>query len=102
MNQDIENLAQLSDTLTNASFSICGELLAKRRAILDALATHRQPPYQSEKLATALRSGSKVRSRLLVQLGALRAKIDDLRRLRADLGQLRPTGTPPPSLDVRL
>ena len=102
MHPEIENLAQVSDELASAAFSNFGRLLARRRDVLDALAARRQPPYRAEDLATALRSGREVRSRILVELGALRAEIDELRRLRVGLGQLRPTATTTPSLDVRL
>ncbi len=102
MNQEIDSLAQVSDELTSASVSDYGELLAKRRMALDTLAGRPGPPDEAEELASAWRSGRDARSRLLVELGALRAKIQDLRRLRAGLGQLRPIQTTPSSLDVRL
>jgi hypothetical protein len=102
MNQEIESLAQVSDDLTSASLSSYGELLAKRRAVLDTLAARQVPPNEAQELAAAFRSGHEARSRLLIELGALRAKIEELRRLRAGLGQLRPIHTTLPSLDVRL
>lgn len=102
MNQEIENLAQLSEELARAPLSSYCELLAKRRHILDRLTTRQGPPSHSVGLSTALDSGNDARSRLLVELGALRAKVDELQRLRVGLGQLRPTGTTAPSLDVRL
>jgi hypothetical protein len=102
MNHGTETLAQASNQLTGASLSSYRELLAQRRVALAALAARQELPGEVEELAAAWRCGRDARSRLLVELGALRAKIEDLRRLRAGLGRLRPIQTPPPSLDVRL
>ena len=102
MDQDTENLARLSAALANAPASRTGNLLVKRRALLEALAARQSATRGDEELASAFRSGRKARSRLLVELGALRAEIDDLRRLRVGLGQLRPAQSSPPSLDVPL
>ncbi len=101
MNQEMENLARLSADLASAPLSSYGDMLVSRRALLETLAA-RQGTSGDEELASALRSGREARSRVLVELGALRAKIEDLRRLRAGLGQLRPAQSAPPSLDVRL
>ena len=102
MNQEIESLAQVSDKLASAPLSSFRELLAKRRVVLDGLACRQEPPCAAEELASALRSGREARSRLLVELNALRAKTEDLRRLHAGLGQMHPIHGTPPSLDVRL
>ncbi|MDA0205933.1 MAG: hypothetical protein O3A53_07085 [Acidobacteria bacterium] len=102
MNQEIESLAQLSDDLTSTSLSGFGELLAKRRVVLDNLVARQGLPDDAAGFAAAFRAGDEARSRLLIELGALRAKIEDLRRLRTGLGQLRPIQATPPSLDVRL
>ena len=102
MNQEIESLAQLSDDLTSTPLSGYCELLAKRRVILDTLVARQELPNEAEDFAAAFRAGHEARSRLLIELGALRAKIEDLRRLRTGLGQLRPIQAMPPSLDVRL
>ncbi len=102
MDQETANLARLTADLASAPPFRYGDLLAKRRALLDRLAAGQFPSTGDEGLASALRSGRDARSRLLVELGALRAKIEDLRRLRAGLGQLRPAQSATPSLDVRL
>ena len=102
MNQEIESLAQLSDDLTSTSLSGFAELLAKRRVVLDTLVARQERPDGTEDFAAAFRAGHEARSRLLIELGALSAKIEDLRRLRSGLGQLRPIQATPPSLDVRL
>jgi hypothetical protein len=98
----MESLAKLSADLMSASLSSYGKLLAKRRALLDQLAARQVPPYRAEELVFVLRAGRDASSQLLVELGALRAKIEDLRRLRAGLGQLRPIQAATPSLDVLL
>ena len=102
MNHELESLAQVSDALTSAPLSSYGELLAKRRVVLGTLAARQGPPEGAEDFAAAFRSGREARSRLLIELGAARAKIDDLRRLHAGLRQLRPIHTALPSLDIRL
>lgn len=102
MNQEIESLAQISDELTGASLARYGDLLAKRRVILAGLITTRHRPPVGEDFADAFRSGNEARSRLLIELARLREKIEDLRRLHAGLGQLRPIRTSRPSLDIRL
>ena len=101
MNREIEALAQLSDDLMNAPLSVYGVLLAKRRVLLDALQSRQESSDEAE-VAAAFRSGHEARSRLLTELGALRAKIEDLQRLHAGLGRLSPIQTTRPSLDVRL
>ena len=95
-------LAQASDELTSASLADYGELLAKRRVALEALATRPMASNGTKELASALHCGRAARLRLLAELGALRAKMEDLRRLYAGLGQLRPIHSAPPSLNVRL
>ena len=102
MNQEIESLAQISDELTGASLARYGDLLSKRRVVLTALMAHHVPPGEAKDFADAFRSGNEIRSRLLIELAGLREKIEDLRRLHAGLGQLRPIGTSRPSLDIRL
>jgi hypothetical protein len=97
-----KEMAEVSDDLMNAPLSIYGALLARRRLLLDALAANRAPSIEVEDFAAAFRSGHEARSRLLIELGTLRAKIEDLGRLHAGLGRLRPIQTTPPLLDVRL
>lgn len=94
-------LEQASEDLSRASLADYSELLAKRRVALDALTSQETLPG-TEELASALRKGHAARSRLVVELGVLRAKIAELRRLNSGLRQLRPAHSTPPSLDVRL
>lgn len=94
----MDNLAQVSAALAEAPASRFEGLLAKRRTLLDQIDAR----SGSEDLDAALRSGRGARSRLLVEIGALRAQIDDLRRLRAGLAQLRPAREASRSLDIRL
>lgn len=95
-------LAESSEELTSASLADYGALLAKRRAALAALAAHPMPTLAPEEMASALRCGQSARSRLLAELGALRSKMEQLRRLYAGLGRLHPNHSVPTSLDVRL
>jgi hypothetical protein len=102
MYQEKERLVNVSNDLVTAPLSSYSELLARRRVVLDMLANGQEPPCVSEELASALRAGHDARSRILVEIGTLRAKLEDLRRLYTGLGQLRPTHPATPSLDVRL
>jgi hypothetical protein len=102
MDRSTHDLAQSSADLLITPTSGYRDVLVRRRGALDALATRQTPPSGAQELADALRCGSEARSRLMAELGALRARLEDLRHLRAGLGRLRPPHTTSPSLDIRL